>query len=162
MALMRKANIHEIPEERSDSPKGKYATIDRDLNAALGSDFRSMDMMKRWPFAVELTRVPAGKANYPFHCHASMFEFYLIVSGTAIVRDKDGETTAVAGDFFMFGPNEPHQIINRSTEDVTYYCVADNPFSDHTYYPDSGKHSIRVPQRGIIKGESLEYFTGEE
>jgi len=160
---MRKANISEISEDRTDSPAGKFCTIDRDLNAAVGSDFRSMDLMKRWPFAVELTRIPAGKANYPFHSHANQFEFYLIVSGTATVRDQNGETEVIAGDFFMFSPGEPHQIINRGADDVTYYCVADNPLSDHVYYPDSDKWGMRTPaKRGVIKGESVDYYLGEE
>jgi len=159
---MLKANISEIPEDKSESPKGKYVTIDRDLNAAVGSDFRSTDLLKRWPFAIELTRIPVGKTNYPLHSHASQFEFYLIVSGTATVRHKDGETTAVAGDFFMFSPGEPHQMINKGTEDVTYYCVADNPLSEHVYYPDSDKFGMRSPKIQVIKGERAEYYLGEE
>ena len=137
--------------------------VDRDLNLALGSDFTSTDLLKRWPFAVEVTRVPAGKTNYPFHSHANQFEFYLIISGTATVRDKDGETTAVPGDFFMFGPGEPHQIRNDGTEDLTYYTVADNPLSDHVHYPDSDKWAVRTPKRQLVKGQaSADYFEGEE
>jgi uncharacterized cupin superfamily protein len=160
---MRKANISEIPENRADSPTGKFCSIDRDLNEAIGGDFRSMDLTKRWPFAVELTRLPAGKANYPFHSHSTQYEFYIIVSGTATVRYKDGQTEAVAGDFFMFGPGEPHQLINNGTDDMTYYCIADNPVGDHGYYPDSDKYIVRLPEpRQLIKGTRVEYYHGED
>ena len=30
---MLKANISDIPEERTDSPNGRFCTVDRDLNA---------------------------------------------------------------------------------------------------------------------------------
>ncbi len=160
---MLKANISEIPEEKSGSPSGKFCTIDKPLNEAIGGDPRSMDLTKRWPFAVELTRIPPGAANCPYHSHATQYEFYLIVSGTAIVRHKDGETEAVAGDFFMFPPGEPHQIINRSASDLTYYSVADNPINDHAYYPDSDKWAVGPPVGKVfIKGESVDYYAGEE
>ena len=161
---MRKANISEIPEEPSASPGGKFATFDRPLNEAIGGDWKSMDLTKRWPFAVELTRIPAGKANYPYHSHASQYEFYIIVSGTAIVRHKDGQTEAKPGDFFMFGPTEPHQISASSDGDVTYYSIADNPINEHAYYPDSDKYLVRMPlPRQLIKGgNQVEYYHGEE
>jgi uncharacterized cupin superfamily protein len=160
---MRKANIADVPQNRSGSPHGKFGTIDQDLNEALGSDFRSMDLDKRWPFAVEVTRVPAGKPNYPYHSHGSMFEFYFIVSGTGTVRHKDGTTDIKPGDFFMFAPGEAHQIMAGSEGDLVYHCVADNPYSDHAYYPDSDKYSVRMPKpRQIIKGKEVDYYAGED
>jgi len=160
---MLKANVSKIPEEKSVSPTGKFCSNDRDLNAAIGGDWRSMDLTKRWPFAVEMTTIPAGKANYPFHSHSTQYEFYLIVSGDAIVRHKDGQTEAAAGDFFMFGPGEPHQILAGSADDVTYYCVADNPINDHAYYPDSDKYLVRLPgPRQLVKGQPVDYYSGED
>jgi uncharacterized cupin superfamily protein len=160
---MRKANISEIAEEKSGSPSGKFCTIDKPLNEAIGGDSRSMDLTKRWPFDVELSRIPPGAANYPYHAHSTQWEFYIIVSGAVTVRHKDGTTESKAGDFFMFGPNEPHQLINKGTIDVAYYCIADNPIADHAYYPDSAKWLVRVPEkRLIIKGDSVDYYAGED
>src|ERR1700744_248059 len=101
---MRKANVADIQEEKSTSPKGKFCVFDRPLNDALGADSRSMDLTKRWPFDVELTRMPPGAINYPFHMHANAYEFYIVVSGTPTSRHKDGTTEAQPGDFFMFVP----------------------------------------------------------
>jgi uncharacterized cupin superfamily protein len=159
---MRKANLSDVAEEKWSSPSEKFCVYDKPLNEALGGDPLSADLMKRWPFAVELTRIPPGAANYPFHSHAAQFEFYLIVSGTATVRHKAGETEAKPGDFFVFIPGEPHQIINRSAHDLTYYSVADNPLNDHCYYPDSKKWSIKVPERQYLKGERVDYHHGED
>jgi uncharacterized cupin superfamily protein len=160
---MRKANLSEIPEEKSGSPSGKFCTIDKPLNQAIGGDSRSMDLTTRWPFDVELSKIPPGAANYPFHSHSNSYEYYIILSGTPTVRHKNGETEAVAGDFFIFKPGEPHQMINRTASDVTYYCIADNPISDHVYYPDSDKYAVRIPEpRQVIKGERVEYYLGED
>lgn len=160
---MLKANLSDIPEEKSGSPSGKFCTIDKPLMPSIGADFRSMDLMKRGPFDVEMSTIPPGAANYPFHCHSNMFEFYIILSGNPIVRHKDGETQAAAGDFFLFKPGEPHQMINRTAENVTYYCVADNPINDHVYYPDSDKYMVRLPTpRQVLKGSQVDYYAGEE
>jgi hypothetical protein len=42
------------------------------------------------------------------------------------------------------------------------YLVADNPIGSATYYPDSNKYGVRVPERRIVRSESLDYFDGEE
>ena len=161
---MRKTNIADIPEESTKSPSGKFHVIDKPLNDALGGDSRSMDLTKRWPFDVELTRLPSGAANYPFHAHAVAHEFYLVVSGRAIVRHKDGETEVGPGDCFIFLPGEPHQMVNRSASDVVYYCVTDNPLNDHAYYPDSDKWIVRVPEsRLFLQGaRKVDYYAGED
>jgi uncharacterized cupin superfamily protein len=160
---MLKANISEIPEYPWSSPSGKFRTVDKPLNEAIGGDSKSMDLTKRWPFEVEITTIPPGSANYPYHAHSTQYEFYIILSGTAVVRHGGGETEVRAGDFFKFGPGEPHQIINRGTENVIYYSVADNPVGDHAYQPDSGKYIVRMPEpRTLIKGIPADYFEGED
>ncbi len=42
------------------------------------------------------------------------------------------------------------------------YVVADNPFGQSAYYPDSNKWSTPLPERGVRRGEKLEYYDGEE
>jgi uncharacterized cupin superfamily protein len=89
----------------------------------------------------------------------------LVISGKGTVRHKDGRTEVVAGDAFIFGPDEPHQIINSGTEDLTYYVIADNPIGEAGYYPDSGKWKVNkssAADRVVIKGEETDYFDGEE
>ncbi len=90
---------------------------------------------------------------------------YLIVSGRGTVRDKDGTTDVAAGDAFIFGPNEPHQITNSGDTDLVYYVIADNPIGESGYYADSRKWKVnRASQtdRVVIKGDETDYFDGEE
>jgi uncharacterized cupin superfamily protein len=162
---VKKVNLDQVKEEPWQSPKGKYAVSFTGISEALGRDPSSLDLTKRWPFDLELNRMLPGKSNFPFHAHAAQWEMYLIVSGTGSVRDKDGTTDVVAGDAFIFGPNEPHQITNSGDVDLIYYVIADNPIGESGYYPESGKWKVNKTSqadRVVIKGDETDYFVGEE
>ena len=162
---MQKVNISEIKEEAWQSPGGKYAVSFKGISEALGREPPSLDLSKRHPFDLEWNRVPPGKSNFPYHAHSAQWELYLIVSGEGKVRDKDGTTEVVAGDAFIFGPDQPHQLINSGKEDLVYYVIADNPIGESSYYPDSDKWKVNkssAMDRLLIKGRETDYFDGEE
>ena len=162
---MRKVNINEIEEEPWQSPKGKYAASFKGISIAFGREPNSLDLAKRHPFDLEWTRVPPGKHNFPYHAHSAAWEMYLVISGNAVVRHKNGKTDVVAGDAFIFGPDEPHQITNTGKDDLVYYVIADNPIGESGYYPDSGKWKVNktsAADRVVIKSHETNYFDGEE
>jgi uncharacterized cupin superfamily protein len=158
---MHKINTKDITEELWVSPKGKFGTADRNISIALGRDPASTDLAKRQPFDVEICRIPAGKSVCPYHSHSAQWEFYHILSGTGTARDRDGQTPVGPGDAFIYGPGEAHQL-TAGSEDLLMYVVADNPLGEVCYYPDSKKWLVRVPERTIIRSESLDYHDGEE
>jgi uncharacterized cupin superfamily protein len=89
----------------------------------------------------------------------------LVVSGKGSVRHKAGTTEVVPGDAFIFGPDEPHQLINSGTVDLIFYVIADNPIGESAYLPDSGKWKLIKPSsadRVVIKGTETDWFDGEE
>ena len=154
-----------MPEQERKSPKGKFGRFTKNISVALGREPASLDLSKRHPFDLEWNRVPPGKCNFPYHAHSAEWELYLVVSGKGTVRHKEGRTEVVAGDAFIFGPDEPHQIINSSEEDLTYYIIADNPIGESSYYPDSGKWKVNkssAADRIVIRGQETDYFDGEE
>lgn len=162
---MRKVNINEIKGEAWQSPGGKYAVSFKGISEALGREPASLDLSKRHPFDVEWNRVPPGKPNFPYHAHSAQWELYLIVSGEGNVRHKNGTTEVMAGDAFIFGPDEAHQLINSGQEDLVYYVIADNPIGESSFYPDSGKWKVNkssAADRVVIKGRETDYFDGEE
>ena len=88
----------------------------------------------------------------------------MVVSGKGSVRHRDGTTELVPGDAFIFGPDEPHQLLNAGREDLVYYVIADNPIGDSAYFPDSGKWKVNkssAADRIVVKGNEL-IFDGEE
>ena len=159
---MKKVNIREIREETWTSPKGKFASADREISVALGRKPKSTDAKERHPFDVEICRISPGKCACPYHSHSAQWEFFHVLAGTGLVRDGGGLTPIGSGDVFLFKPNEPHQLINDGTEDLVLYIVADNPLGESGYYPDSGKWMVRSPGRRLIRSEGLEYLDGEE
>jgi uncharacterized cupin superfamily protein len=159
---MLKVNSHELPEEDWTSPKGNFTGSSRPLSEALGRKPLSTDLNERHPFDVEILRIAPGKIPYPFHSHSAQWEFYHVISGSGTVRDAQGTTPIKAGDAFIFKPGEPHQFINDGTEDLLIYVVADNPIGESAYYPDSKKWLVRSPERHLLRGDSLDYYDGEE
>jgi uncharacterized cupin superfamily protein len=159
---MHKINTHELREETWSSPKGKFAGAGKEVSEALGRQPRSTDLMQRHPFDVEIVRIPPGKAPYPYHLHSAQWEFYHVISGRGLVRHAEGSTPIGPGDAFLFKPNEPHQLINDGTEDLSLYVVADNPMSESCYFPDSKKWLVYSPERRYLRGDALGPYDGEE
>ena len=159
---MRKVNTKDIAEDSWSSPKGKFRGAGKQISIALGRDPASPNPKDRHPFDVEIMRIPAGQAPYPYHSHAAQWEFYHVISGRGVVRHEGGTTAIETGDAFIFPPDEPHHFQNDSAEDLVVYVIADNPIGESCYYPDSKKWLVRSPERRLIRGEDLDYFDGEE
>ena len=159
---MHKINTRDLAELSWSSPKGKFVGAGKQVSEALGREPFSTDFKERHPFDVEICRIPPGKTPYPYHSHSAQWEFYHVISGRGIARDKDGTTPIEAGDAFIFPPDEPHQLINNGSEDLVLYVVADNPIGESSYFHDSRKWLVRSPERAIIRSENLDYYDGEE
>ena len=160
---MQKVNVSEIEESHRVSPKGKYERFAKNISVSLGREAGSTDLAKRHPFDLALTRLPPGKSLCPYHEHSSATEMYLVLSGVGTIRDKNGDTEVAAGDSFLFGPGEAHQLTNHGREDFVYYVIADNPLGDTCHYPDSGKWNVDAGgEHFIVHGKRGDYFDGEE
>ena len=159
---MRKVNTNKMAEFSWSSPKGKFAGAGKEISEELGRKPTSTDLMERHPFDVEIVRIPPGKTPYPFHSHSAQWEFYHVISGRGMARHKDGQTPIEAGDAFIFGPGEAHQLLNDGAEDLIVYVVANNPIGESCHYPDSNKWMVRSPERKYLRSEPLDYYEGEE
>lgn len=159
---MQKVNTLNMEEIAWSSPQGKFAGSGKQVSEELGRKPASTDLNERHPFDIEICRIPVGKAAYPFHSHSAQWEFYHVITGTGYVRHEKGTTAIEPGDAFLFKPGEPHQIHNDGTEDLVLYVVADNPIGESVHYPDSDKWLVRSPERRLMRGDSLDYFDGEE
>jgi uncharacterized cupin superfamily protein len=159
---MLKVNTNRMKEESWSSPKGKFVSAGKEVSEALGRKPQSTDLMERHPFDVEIARIPPGKTAYPYHSHSAQWEFYHVISGKGVVRHKEGRTAIEPGDAFIFKPGEPHQLTNNGAVDLILYVVADNPLGEACHYPDSGKWSVPLPERRLVRSEALDYYDGEE
>ena len=151
-------SIDHIEPVLRESPQRRFQIFRRNLSEALGATRDSGPWNGGHPFNVEHVTLPAGKINFPFHFHQSVWEFYWILDGEGVTRIGDLTHAIKSGDFFMCPPGCPHQI--KAITNLIYAVVANNVQADVGYYPDSNKW-ITMPER-ICFREGIDYYDGEE
>src|SRR5262245_36042515 len=114
---MKKLNLDQIKWREQISPKGKFHIQYRNVAAEYrrpkaGPRFRSEP-----PFELAVVRIKPGAANFPFHSHATEWEFYFIASGSGAMRCGKKRFKVRPGDCVMCPPGEPHQMINIGRQD---------------------------------------------
>jgi uncharacterized cupin superfamily protein len=111
--------------------------------------------------------VPPGKAACPFHSHRAQEEMFFIVSGSGTLRYGAERRRIRAGDIIccpVGGPETAHQIVNDSSEPLSYLSISTMTDPEVCEYPDSGKiiaydgkwrHSTEAASGGV------DYWKGE-
>ena len=159
---MNQINIAQVPVEHRRSPKGRFELERQHVSLALGG----IKNVGAWggghPFDIELAKLPPGKANFPIHSHAAQTEYYIILSGTGILRgDKGGEQRLVAGDHIICHPGDAHQIENDGAEPLVFYVIADHHRADVGTYSRTGKRWLS-PEARVVSVSDADYYAGEE
>src|SRR5262245_908120 len=121
-----------------------------------------------------VTRVPAGKAAFPFHHHRANEEHFFVLSGSGVLR-WGSETYPVKRHDYVVnlpgGPEHGHQLINTGEEDLVYLAISTQVLPEVIGYPDSGKTGLRTvwtrdkSGRFLISDDdkdSLSYWDGED
>ncbi len=98
-----------------------------------------------------LTVLPPGKAQCPFHCHHGEEEMFLVIEGEGELRFGDKRYPIRKHDVIACptgGPDVAHQIINTGTTTMRYLAVSNLADVDACEYPDSQKVLVVTGQRG--------------
>ena len=159
---MKRVNINRLPWKEHKSPKGRYHLFYRDTAAAYESARTGPKFPGEPPFEFELIKMPPGAKNFPFHSHATEWEFYHVISGTGTMRAGRRRVKIKAGDCLMCPPGEAHQIINTGRRDLVYHIIANNSVTDVWHYPDSNKWGARAIGRKRFRIQETDYYDGEE
>lgn len=87
-------------------------------------------------------RLQPGKRAWPYHSHHTVEEMFFILSGCGTLRHAGEEIPIRAGDFICSpaDPDQPHQIVNTSDEELRYIALGNQAATDIMLYPDSGKY----------------------
>lgn len=119
-----------------------------------------------------LTVLPPGKVQCPFHSHHGEEEMFFILDGEGELRFGDQRYPIRRHDVIACPPGGAevaHQIINTGATDLCYLAVSTLTELDACEYPDSGKISIVSGKRGdrdlrkMFRTESdVEYYDREE
>jgi uncharacterized cupin superfamily protein len=98
-----------------------------------------------------LTVLPPGKVQCPFHCHHGEEEMFLIIEGEGELRFGDKRYPIRKHDVIACppgGPDVAHQIINTGKTTMRYLALSTLLDIETCEYPDSHKISIVTGQRG--------------
>lgn len=98
-----------------------------------------------------LTVLPPGKVQCPFHSHHSEEEMFLILEGEGELRFGNERFPIRRHDVIACPPGGPevaHQIINTGTTAMRYLALSTLVEVEACEYPDSGKVSIVTGKRG--------------
>lgn len=98
-----------------------------------------------------LTVLPPGKVQCPFHNHHGEEEMFFILEGEGELRFGDKRYPLRQHDVVACPPGGPevaHQIINTGTTTMRYLSLSTLVDIDSCEYPDSGKVSIVAGKRG--------------
>jgi uncharacterized cupin superfamily protein len=119
-----------------------------------------------------LTVLPPGKIQCPFHCHYGEEEMFLIIDGEGELRFGDKRYPIRKHDVIACpagGPEVAHQIINTGKTTMRYLALSTLADVDTCEYPDSQKLLIVTGQRGesgvrkIFRTENtVDYYDREE
>lgn len=119
-------------------------------------------------------KVRPGKRAWPYHSHHAIEEMFYVISGTGTLRHAGDEYPIRAGDFICSpaDPEQPHQIVNTSEEELVYIALSNEMKTDVMLYPDSGKYGVwhgdpsdfKAPGNFIVfarRETAVDYWDGE-
>src|SRR5215467_8557954 len=119
-----------------------------------------------------LTVVPPGKVQCPFHSHHGEEEMFLILEGEGELRFGQERFPIRKHDVIACPPGGPevaHQIINTGTIPMRYLALSSLAEVEACEYPDSGKISVMAGVRGaptvrkMFRAEStVDYYDREK
>ena len=87
--------------------------------------------------------LPPGASSGPYH-YEYCEEWLLVLEGSIILRDTDGEHTLNRGDLVCFppGPTGAHKIMNRSEARARTLMFSSSRVPAVSVYPDSNKIGV--------------------
>ena len=121
-----------------------------------------------------VVKLKPGKRAWPYHSHYVNEEMFYVIKGNGTLRHADEDYPIRAGDFICSpaDPNQPHQIINTSDQELTYIALGTEEPTDVFLYPDSGKYGVwhgtkkdlDAPDNFLVfarKETAVDYWDGE-
>ena len=119
-----------------------------------------------------LTVVPPGKAQCPFHCHHGEEEMFLILEGEGELRFGNERYPLRPHDVIACPPGGPevaHQIINTGSVTMRYLALSTQVEVEACEYPDSRKVLVVAGKRGdrslrkMVRAENVvDYYDREQ
>lgn len=118
-----------------------------------------------------LTVLPPGKAQCPFHSHRAEEEMFLILEGEGELRYGARRFPLRPLDVISCptgGPETAHQIVNTGATPMRYLALSTVSDAEICEYPDSGKVGVFAGRPGedrlrliLRAAAAVDYYDGE-
>ena len=118
-----------------------------------------------------LTVLPPGKAQCPFHSHRNEEEMFFILEGEGELRFGDQRYAIRKHDVIACptgGPEVAHQIVNTGSTGMRYLSLSNNEALEICEYPDSNKVAVFASDSGtprlrklFLSETEVEYYERE-
>lgn len=118
-----------------------------------------------------LTELPPGKSQCPFHSHRAEEEMFLILEGEGELRFGRERYPIRKHDVIacpVGGPEVAHQIVNTGRTTLRYLSLSNQAEVEVCEYPDSRKIGVFAGGEGVPRlrslhraGEAVDYYDGE-
>lgn len=142
---MKIINIEQIPDHYIERDAAGLVT--KALGAAAGSG----------KIYVNVDCVPPNAYSTKYHSHSQQEEFFLILSGTGLLRLNNEEHRIQQGDCIAKLPGQhiAHTFYNDSDAALCVLDIGTNEKEDTCYYPDEDVYLLKSNgQRRVFKGAS--------
>lgn len=130
------------------------------------------DLIGAKKLGYNLTVLPPGKAQCPFHCHHGEEEMFLILEGEGELRFGSEKYPLRKHDVVACPPGGTevaHQIVNTGKETMRYIALSTLVEVEACEYPDSQKVLVVAGPRGarglrkMVRAEStVDYYDRED
>lgn len=158
---MKAIQTQQLNWDERRSPKGMYHVFQKHISMALDGRKDQGPSGGGHPFDLAMARVPAGRKNWPVHRHSAQWEMYYVLEGKGRYFDGERWEEIEPGSVVMAPPGEAHQIESSADGELVYLVIADNPLSDHTTYPATGRVMLK-PERKLMVEAPNGYYEGHE
>ncbi len=155
---MDRANIFEASFEYDESDPAGYRSGAARVGKLAGGKALS----------VMLYEMPAGEALCPYHYEYEE-EWLIVLDGSLVLRDPDGERELRRGDVVCFppGPAGAHKVTNRGERAATILMFSSSREPAVAVYPDSDKLGVWPghPDDELMFRRSdggVDYYEGEK
>jgi uncharacterized cupin superfamily protein len=150
---VRLVNIHNVVTEGDPAdPEGYQARM-----ARLGPTIEAVKL------GASVYDLDPGNSVCPYHYEHPEEEWLLVVSGSPILRDPDGEHELSPGDLVCFpeGPDGAHKVTNRTEDPVRIVMFSTKAKTAMAVYPDSNKVGVWPLGKLFRIDDAVDYWDGE-
>jgi uncharacterized cupin superfamily protein len=148
-------NLYDLPLEANPTDPPGYRDREAEVGGLIGARH----------LGASVYEIDPGESVNPYHYEGVEEEWVLVLVGSPILRDPDGEHQLVAGDVVAFpaGAGGAHKLSNRSDGVVRILMLSTIPRDGLSIcvYPDSEKVGVWPPGRRLRITESIDYWDGE-